>query len=101
MSYHNTIPTAGRTLEDLERNAAKQDEKVLLFFALRPGEHTPEEVNAAAMPNAPVTSTRRAISNLAKAGLLVKTGNRRPGLYGVTVNTWKVNERNKEQLNLF
>ena len=51
--------------------------------------------------NCPITSVRRAMTNLTKAGLLEKTGDKVLGEYGVMVNTWKLAPKEPKQLGLF
>lgn len=81
-----------------EERAEKQETAILNWFvAFRnvtagagaiPGRHTPSEV-AAMFPAWPVTSVRRALTNLTARGKLVHyPADRRPGPYGANESTW-------------
>lgn len=64
---------------------------MLAFFVARPdGAWSPEQVHRAVMPRAPLTSARRAITNLTAKGLLEKTDERASGLFGRPVHLWRL-----------
>jgi len=50
--------------------------------------------------NPPLTSIRRAMSNLSTRGLLVKTNKQHPGLYGRPEYYWKLPEPEQGELNI-
>ena len=75
-----------------ERKARQQDAKVLAFFRSNPGEWGPSKVWLATGRTCPLTSTRRAMTNLANAGYLRCTPFRREGLYGRFEHLWTLNE---------
>jgi len=90
--YHNTIPVSDQLCLEFERKAEKQDDRVLDFFRAHPlRDFTPPEVHVAIGYPGPVSSIRRAITDLTKAGYLYKTGNMRPGEFGVSNNCWRIN----------
>ena len=90
--YHDTIPAPPQLRLKFERKAAKQDCKVLYFFRAHPfRDFTPPEVHKAIGYPGPVSSVRRAITNLTKEGWLQKTGNLRPGEFGTSNNCWRYN----------
>lgn len=90
--HHNTTNESGEMLDRLESKANIQQDNVLdLFrdfvtmspsqvFATYPDESTP------------ITSIRRAISNLTRDGYLIKTDKKVTGLYGRPEFQWKLNE---------
>lgn len=90
MSYHNT-----QGLEDTaeyERKALTQEQMIMAFF-----EHhglgelfSPSEVNNIVLPNAPLTSVRRAMSDLTREGLLIKTEHITDGPYGRPEGLWRL-----------
>jgi len=97
-SFHNTIGIICQPLEKAEKKAVTQEDKIYNFFYRKAGkEFTPCEIMQAlthtgVLPKAtPITSIRRAISNLTKAKKLIKTNNQRPGYYGTLNFTWKLN----------
>jgi hypothetical protein len=89
MSYYNTNRESGDRLARSEARAQTQDDRVLVFFQDHPGTgFAPHEVQSVVLPDAPLTSVRRAISNLTKRGLLVKTTHMLEGTFDKEVHTW-------------
>lgn len=82
---HVTVPEALAG----EKKAKRQEDAILDYFRLRPVQRfTPSEV-AAQFPQWPLTSVRRAMTNLSKAGALVHyPADRRPGPYGAAESSW-------------
>ena len=92
-SFYNTIHASGAQLELFEQEAKTQETAVLDFFRANPfQDFTPCEVQTIMNTAAPITSIRRAITNLTKQGRLYKTGNMRPGQYGKPNYTWRYND---------
>jgi hypothetical protein len=88
-SFYNTIALEGAALEEARRSGAVQTDVVLAFFKLFPDHSfTPAEVHRLILPHAPITSVRRAITDLTKAGKLRKTSERRVGDYGQLNYAW-------------
>lgn len=91
--------------EGYEIVAKTQEEFVLEFFMARPGmAYSPERVQELVLPHAPLTSVRRALTNLTDAGELVQGELSVPGRYGRPVGTWKLAARRVEpgkQMSLF
>lgn len=97
--WYNTV-----NLEDLElleavRKCKNQENAVYSFFKKRPYHcFTPAAVLRflivlhpdVVKPGTPVTSIRRAITNLTKAGLLVKTDDKIIEGYGVANHLWRL-----------
>lgn len=101
-SYHETTPAATEDRERYEQQAGSQEEMVLEFFRKRPGlSYSPERVQELVLPAAPLTSVRRALSNLTHAGELVKTEVMADGRYGRPVCTWTLKIVPSGQLELF
>jgi hypothetical protein len=90
--FHNTIGLLPSEKIGRESNALTQTEKILRFFEAHPNEEfTPCEVwQAVGYGTLLLTSVRRSISNATKAGDLVKTDNRRKGIYGEWNYTWRL-----------
>jgi hypothetical protein len=91
-SYHNTNNEHGAVLQRSEQKAQTQEEIILAFFMRNAGKaYTPEEVHRAVnLPMVPITSIRRAISNLTNRGHLVKTQEQRTGAYGKMIACWRL-----------
>ena len=87
--FHNTIPLHGSQLLIAHGDAVKQDEYIMKLF-----EHykilSPSQCHAMVPDSWPLTSVRRAISNLSKEGKLFKTGKLTIGLYGKSENKWSI-----------
>lgn len=90
VSYHNTVPVSGGELLLAVKAAAAQDDAVLILFGSG-GVWSPSQVHryfTQCGHDWPITSVRRAISNLTKAKLLVMTGSSVIGPHGRRENTW-------------
>lgn len=101
--FFNTINLTGQELAKAIRTAQKQDERVLLLFVEKNGPMTPTECSLKynkLWQDIPITSIRRAISNLTNAGYLEKTDQKGPGMYGKQNYKWQVRTY-EGQLNLF
>lgn len=90
--FHNTTDLEGKILETKKIKAGSQNEKILSFFQLYPEyNYTPDEVmKILNLPGTPLTSIRRAITDLTKMGYLEKTDKRRPGGYGDLTYAWQL-----------
>lgn len=91
--FHNTINLTGVDLKEANKKANRQEDRVLELFRSTGIAMTPEEVEArynALFPPAPLTSFRRAITNLTNAGYLTKCDNMAIGKYGKPVHYWKI-----------
>jgi hypothetical protein len=105
MHYHQTQPYL--TTDQVERyttHAISQEGEILRFFQSRPNvEYSPERVQELVLPTAPITSVRRALTNLTDAGELVQGAGSVLGRYGRPIGTWKLAFRVApgEQMRLF
>lgn len=100
-TYFNTTNEKGKDLASNKRKARNQQGLVLKHFEERPGQaFTPFMVQGACLPRAPITSVRRAMTNLTEAGELVKTKSMFPGRLGRQNYLWML-ARYEEQLSLF
>ena len=93
-SFHNTTQEQGEILVSSETKARTQDEKIYKFFQVAPPhKFTPEEVWKTVFDaHTPLTSVRRAMSNLSKINKLWKTREQTTGMYNKTINYWKIAE---------
>jgi hypothetical protein len=91
--FHNTIDLPNESLKVANNNCITQEQKILAFFEKHPNEEfTPPEIQLAlSMYSTPLTSLRRAISNLTKSEKLVMTDNKKMGIYGMKNYTWRLN----------
>lgn len=91
--FYNTVPLKGQELKEARSRMARQEEKILAIFKKhRYTSLTPVDVHRYMGGNSvcPITSVRRAITNLTTHGKLVMTGEKRMGLYGMVNNCWKL-----------
>lgn len=105
-SFYNTIRERGRQLAQSEAHAVSQEAWIFLHFKANPQyTYTPFDIQRE-MPelsHVPITSIRRAITNLTMQGLLEQTHEMRQGEYGKMNHTWRYRQQHKqgEQLRLF
>ena len=86
--WHNT--TDEKQLDQLEARAGKQEDTILMFFKQNYSKSfTPFEVHRKVCRQAPITSIRRAITNLTKEGKLVKTREQTVERYGISNYRWR------------
>ena len=105
MSYHDTTTVSPADQRAYERKARTQEGDLLDLFersrCLMP-DFTPSEIgNIRPWTGVPLTSIRRALTNLTSAGKLVKTDVQRTGMYGRPERAWRLAEPVDEQLTLF
>ena len=104
-SFHNTIEARGADLKHLDARAQTQEQTILNFFRQHVGRmFTPSEIHQRLYsPSTPLTSVRRAITNLTEAGHITKTDVRTLGPYGVNEHCWYVRPvvKTQSQLTLF
>ena len=88
--FHNTIEASGAELTLFTGEALKQDARILEFFTANSGRlFTPVDVwELVFNTNVPITSVRRAMSNLTDRGELIKTKEQRIGAYGKNNFCW-------------
>jgi Fe2+ or Zn2+ uptake regulation protein len=101
-SYHNSTHARGTELAGYEKKARKQDEQVAeLFRKHAPFPLSPSRVHRALGGESfgPLTSVRRAVTNLERAGVLEKLDRRMRGPYGRPEHLWRL-KREPEQARL-
>ena len=100
MSYYNTNKLKGFDLKEANRKANTQEDRILGFFERNKNKrYSPEEIQPyCQMLTKPLTSVRRAMSNLTKEGYLRKTKEMKQGKYGKPVHTWELKLNDQEQI---
>lgn len=102
-SFHNTNNSQGVTLEKAEATCKNQEERIYKYFHASPEhKYTAEDVWKTLYQNSlvPLTSVRRAISNLKEEKKLYQTGEQVIGMYGKRISVWKLRTDNNPQLKL-
>ena len=92
-TFYNTIHESGDKLRESIQKAETQEEKVHAFFKSFPdNSFTPFDIMYVGIfdDNVPITSIRRAITNLEKKDILEKTTEQREGGYGKVNYCWKL-----------
>ena len=88
--YHNTTESTGGELRFFAEAANSQEKKIFRFLSKNAGRHfTPSDIWAAVFDRrVPLTSVRRAITNLTNEGHIEKTSIQRGGPYGRPEFCW-------------
>jgi len=102
-SHHNTTGLKGEELEIREKKCKSQEEDVLEVFQVMNKSKilTPELVlkhlttlQPSRYSRTPLTSIRRAFSNLKDKGLILQSNIKVRGNFGMDVNGWMLNSNN-------
>jgi hypothetical protein len=94
MTYYNTTTLCNPVLERYESKSIKQEAQIMAAFHKYPKlPMTPHDVlyRGGFTQDVPITSIRRGLSNLTKAGYLVKTDLMKVGPFGRVSHTWTIN----------
>ena len=91
MSYYNTNDEEGQELLNSRLNARKQEDIIYLLFD-NDSYFSPDMIETLLVQDYPITSIRRALTNLTNQGLLKKTDKMVMGKYGKKTHTWKLAE---------
>jgi plasmid rolling circle replication initiator protein Rep len=91
MSYYNTTKETGENLKNYQAKANNQKEKILSILTMGKSMNPNFTTSASRLNlNCPITSVRRAISDLVSEGLIEYTGEKRTGKYGRPENIIKL-----------
>lgn len=90
-SFHNTTRESKSEVAKLENKALTQEEKILEIFEQSSGDllSASDIYNDYFIKSVPITSIRRALSNLYHQGYITKTNHKQEGLYGRPEVLWK------------
>lgn len=103
-SFHNTTNLDGTVLGLSEEKAKRQERRVLKIFQDNQCFMSPQYVwhfSGMDVENIPLTSVRRAITNLTESGQLVKTKKKVIGKYGAKTHCWILKEYFKPEMTIF
>lgn len=94
MTYYNTNGETGSTLKTSQEKAKTQEELVLEYFRRYPEDwFSPFDIqHVYKHRDYPITSIRRAITNLTKKGYLTKLNKFKPGAYNKMNHVWKLRD---------
>ena len=89
--YHNTTESSGQTLDLYEHRASSQEQNILNWFKHYQRPHRPSQIQKLLFyGRVPITSVRRAMSNLTEQGELGKSTEQVKGPYGRPEYKWKL-----------
>lgn len=80
--FHNTTQETGEKLKDYTRKAVSQERYIHNLFIIADKPMTASQVYLQFSASTPITSIRRAMSNLKEQGVLEKLEDKATGLYG-------------------
>jgi len=96
MTYYNTNEETGPQLRSSWIQTAKQEELIYQMFVWNPTlGFSPEDIELRCLDLNkawPITSIRRAINTLTKAGKLTKTDELQKSSYGKNAHIWRLND---------
>ncbi len=98
--YHNSVDTKGDLLTQYEDKAVSQEMQIVAWFLVASPTFTasPSVVHDCVfLDDVPLTSVRRAMSNLSRDGWLVKTDKKVKGKYGRLEHSWRLVEKSPQQ----
>ena len=91
MSYYNTTNEIGENLKNYQAKANNQKEKILSILIMGKSMNPNFTTSASKIDlNCPITSVRRAISDLVSEGLVEYTGEKKTGKYGRPENLIRI-----------
>lgn len=97
MTYYNTTSEKGRQLALYEAQTISQSKRIALYFKKYADRaFTASQIRTdvfGANTVTPLTSVRRALTDLAHMGILTKTNFKRPGVYGRMETLWCYNSQ--------
>ena len=92
MVYYNTTNLKGDQLKKSQKKTVSQEQKILEIFNNHQIPLSPTDIFSNFFKNTPLTSIRRALSNLTKDGKLEKISKKKIGSYGKLEHCWKLTE---------
>mgnify|MGYP003139253785 FL=1 len=101
MAFYQTIDQPGSALKESNKKTRKQEELILDLFVKRNRPLSPSMVLSQSGLNCPITSIRRAMTDLCKAGRIVKTDRQIKGMYNKPEHLWELPLLEPKQVSLF
>jgi len=101
MSYYNTTEETGSELAESHAKAKTQEKKILLCFHDQRNPLSASVLCEMLNDAYPITSIRRALTDMTNQGDLEKTDKKVMGRYGKREHQWKLKTDKNNQFNLF
>ena len=102
MAFYETINQTDSALKESNKKASKQEDLIYSLFVKCNQPLSPSMVLSQSGMNCPITSIRRAMTDLCKAGRIVKTDRQIKGMYGKAEHLWELPDlAEPKQVSLF
>jgi hypothetical protein len=90
MAFYETINQTDSALKESKKKTRKQEDLIYSLFQKRKRPLSPSMVLSQSGLNCPITSIRRAMTDLTNLGKIVKTDRQIKGLYGKAEHLWEL-----------
>ena len=102
MAFYDTINQTDSALKESKKKTRKQEDLIYSLFVKRNQPLSPSMVLTESGLNCPITSIRRAITDLCNAGRIVKTNRQVRGMYNKPEHLWELPDlKEPKQVSLF
>ena len=102
MTFYQTIDQVGSALKESNKKVKRQEDLIFALFEKRNEPLSPSMVLIESGLNCPITSIRRAITDLTNSGRIVKTDRQVKGMYGKAEHLWELPDtKEPKQVSLF
>ena len=101
MAFYETIDQPNSALKESHRKTRKQEDLIYSLFVKRKRPLSPSMVLSQSGLNCPITSIRRAMTDLTNLGKIVKTDRQIKGMYGKAEHLWELPLLEPKQVSLF
>ena len=101
MAFYETINQTDSALKESKKKTRKQEDLIYSLFVKRKRPLSPSMVLSQSGLNCPITSIRRAMTDLTNLGKIVKTDRQIKGLYGKAEHLWELPLLEPKQVSLF
>jgi hypothetical protein len=101
MAFYQTIDQVGSALKESNMKVKRQEDLIYSLFVKCNQPLSPSMVLSKSGLNCPITSIRRAMTDLTNLGKIVKTDRQIKGLYGKAEHLWELPLLEPKQVSLF
>ena len=102
MPFYETIDQVGSALTESNKKTRKQEDLIYSLFVKRNEPLSPSMVLSQSGLNCPITSIRRAMTDLTNSGHIVKTDRQVRGMYNKPEHLWELPDmKEPKQVSLF
>lgn len=102
MAFYQTIDQVGSALKESNKKAKRQEDLIYSLFVQSNQPLSPSMVLSQSGMNCPITSIRRAMTDLTNSGRIVKTDRQIKGMYGKAEHLWELPDmKEPKQVSLF